>query len=84
MASTLQQLLGLGDVGSHPYVAPPQADINAEIDPEALKRYLAAMGQQYPELFPVQPGPWAEMVKNWRQSINIEDRRGKVKKEKER
>ena len=42
-----------------------------------------AMGQQYPELFPVQQAAWDEMVENWRPSLNIEDRRGKTKKGRE-
>lgn len=80
MASPLEHLLGLKDIGASPFSAPAQADINAEIDPEVLKHYMAVMEQQYPHLFPVQPGAWDEMVKNWRPSLNVEDRRGKTKK----
>lgn len=83
MPTPLEQLLGFRDVGSVPYVAPQRADVNAEIDPEALKHYMAVMEQQYPHLFPVQQGAWDEMVKNWRPSLNIEDRRGKIKKGRE-
>jgi hypothetical protein len=81
----LASMLGLQDVGSDRYVAPPQADINGPIDEEALQYYLKRMGPIYPELAEgiaskIKPEAWAAALEAMPQSINVEDRRGRVKK----
>lgn len=66
----------LSDIGRYPYVPPPQADVNAPIDPAEVARYLAMVGQQYPQLFAVNQPAWDAAVERMPESLNVEDRRG--------
>ena len=66
----------LSDIGRYRPAPVPQADINAPIDEEKLKAYLAAMGPVYPPLFPINQQAWQAALAEWPSSINIDDRRG--------
>lgn len=81
----LASMLGLQDVGSNVPPMAARADINGPIDEEALQYYLKRMGPVYPELAEgiasrINPEAWTAALESMPQSINIDDRRGRVKK----
>ena len=68
----------LSDIGRYRPAPAPQADMNGPIDPELLKFYLDRLGQQYPPLFPVNQAAWEAALNKMPESLNIEDRRGRL------